>query len=68
MKKGVTTNEDLKKTYKIIQNRLPYDNVECSLKEKNQYPIVSKFHYHQGRKSSRTERMTELNSSILVEN
>ena len=37
MSKGITTNEDLKKTYKIIGNSLPFKKIESSFLHENRY-------------------------------
>ena len=38
---GVTTNEDLKHTYTIINNELPYEKLECGLYREKRLPKFS---------------------------
>ena len=39
--KGITTNEEIKKTYAIIDNSLPFEHMECGIYREKRLPKYS---------------------------
>ena len=73
IRKGETTNEDLRKTYKIINHALPYSKIECHTHQhEDQDILISEYHMYKSRnvelqsRSTDTERKNIFNS--LIEN